>query len=152
MFFRVFIVISLLEREGTWSSQNESIRRVFTLTGDQAKVKETSLDGQSNDQWSWGPKCTVFILLSSLCFRFFRFFIFSAVLMLLIKISVVRACSEVAQVSCPLFLRFKEHIKTKMLSNFPFGMYLPFLAWPTLSRVIDDNCRTLNWFNVFFSN
>ena len=37
-----------------------------------------------------------------------------------------------------------------MLSNFPFGMYLPFLAWPTLSRVIDDNCRALNWFNVFF--
>lgn len=37
-----------------------------------------------------------------------------------------------------------------MSSNFPFGMYLPFLAWPTLSRVIDDNCRALNWFNVFF--
>ena len=70
--------------------------------------------------------------------------------MLLIKISVVCTCNEGARVSCPLFLCFKENIKTYTLTNFPFGMYLPFLAWPTLSRVIDDNCRALNWFNVFF--
>lgn len=120
---------------------------MFTLTGDQAKVKETSLDGQSNDQWSWGPSFVLFLFYS---LQFFRFFFFSVVLMLLIKISVVCACNEGARVSCPLFLCFKENIKTYMLSTFPFGMYLPFLAWPRLSRVINDNCRALNWFNVFF--
>ena len=108
---------------------------MFTLTGDQAKVKETStLDGQSNDQWSWGPSFVLFLFYSLQFFGFFVFF-FSAVLMLLIKISVVCACNEGAQVSRPLFLCFKENIKTYMSSNFPFGMYLPFLAWPTLSRV-----------------
>ena len=109
---------------------------MFTLTGNQAKVKETSLDEQSNDQWSWGPSFVLFLFYSLQFFRFFRFFFFFwAVLMLLIKISVVCACNEGARVSCPLFLCFKENITTYMLSNFPFGMYLPFLAWPTLSRV-----------------
>ena len=93
---------------------------MFTLTGDQAKVKQTSPDGQSNDQWSWGPSFVLsFILLSSV----FSFFFFSS-------------CVDVAhQDFCRLFLCFKENIKTYTLSNFPFGMYLPFLAWPTLSRV-----------------
>lgn len=149
-FFRVFIVrISLLER---------ALKRVTKWIASQSVHLNRRSSKSERNQYSGrtvkrsvklrAEFCTVFILLSSV-FRFFWFF-FSAVLMLLIKISVVCACNEGAQVSRPLFLCFKENIKTYMSSNFPFGMYLPFLAWPTLSRVIDDNCRALNWFNVFF--
>ena len=149
-FFRVFIVrISLLERD---------LKRVTKwIASESVHLNRRSSKSERNQSGRTVKRsvklraefCTVFILLSSV-FLFFLVFFFSAVLMLLIKISVVCACNEGAQVSRPLFLCFKENIKTYMLSNFPFGMYLPFLAWPTLSRVIDDNCRALNWFNVFF--
>ena len=142
-FFRVFIVrISLLERD---------LKRVTKwIASESVHLNRKSSKSERNQSGRTVKRsvklraefCTVFILLSSVFFW--------AVLMLLIKISVVCACNEGARVSCPLFLCFKENITTYMLSNFPFGMYLPFLAWPTLSRVIDDNCRALNWFNVLF--
>lgn len=149
-FFRVFIVrISLLERDlkrvTKWIA-SESVH----LNRRSSKSERNQYSGRTVKR-SVKPGrvlyCFYFTLFS---FSVFLVFFFSAVLMLLIKISVVCACNEGAQVSRPLFLCFKENIKTYMSSNFPFGMYLPFLAWPTLSRVIDDNCRALNWFNVFF--
>ena len=147
-FFRVFIVrISLLERD---------LKRVTKWIASESvhlnRRSSKSERNQSGRTVKRSVKLQGRVLYYHLFYslQFFRFFFFPAVLMLLIKISVVCTCNEGAQVSRPLFLCFKENIKTYTLSNFPFGMYLPFLAWPTLSRVIDDNCRALNWFNVFF--
>lgn len=135
-FFRVFIVrISLLERD---------LKRVTKwIASESVHLNRKSSKSERNQSGRTVKRsvklraefCTVFILLSSVFSFFSFFFFFWAVLMLLIKISVVCACNEGARVSCPLFLCFKENITTCMLSNFPFGMYLPFLAWPTLSRV-----------------
>lgn len=147
-FFRVFIVrISLLERDlkrvTKWiASESVHLNR-------RSSKSETNQSGRTVKR-SVKLRAEFCTIIYFTLFSFFVFFFFPAVLMLLIKISVVCTCNEGARVSCPLFLCFKENIKTYTLSNFPFGMYLPFLAWPMLSRVIDDNCRALNWFNVFF--
>ena len=135
-FFRVFIVrISLLERD---------LKRVTKwIASESVHLNRRSSKSERNQSGRTVKRsvklraefCTIIYFT---LFSFFVFFFFSS-------------CVDVAhQDFCRLFLCFKENITTYMLFNFPFGMYLPFLAWPTLSRVIDDNCRALNWFNVFF--